>query len=134
MSRYMMINRLRWPVFLLMVGGIALFHQMGIVDSFWHLFWPLLLIMFGVFMLAERAALAAEPGYPPPPYPGAPYPGVPYPGQYPGGQPYPGAPYAGAADPNAATTAEQYTDPESTAIVPVPLHDLTTHDPEGGQS
>jgi hypothetical protein len=126
MSRYVMIRRLRGPVFLMMVGVIALFHKMGLIDHPWHLFWPLLLIMFGVFMLAERAALAAEPGYPPPPYPGAPYPG-----QYPGGQPYPGT-----VDPNAAPVAPQYTDPESTAIVPVPLHDLTTHDqdPEGGQS
>jgi len=133
MSRYVMIRRLRGPVFLMMVGGIALFHQMGLIDHPWHLFWPLLLIMFGVFMLAERAALAAEPGYPPPPYSGEPYPG-----QYPGGQPHPGAPYAGTVDPNAAAAAPQYTDtdPESTAIVPVPLHDLTTQDqdPEGGQS
>jgi hypothetical protein len=124
MSRYIMIRRLRGPVFLMMVGGIALFHQLGIIDSFWHLFWPLLLIMFGVFMLAERAALAAEEGYPQPPYPG----------QYPGGQPYPGAPYAVAVDPNAATAAPQYADPETTAIMPVPMHDLTTQDPEGGQS
>jgi hypothetical protein len=129
MSRYMMIRRLRGPVFLLLVGGIALFRQMGIIHSFSHLFWPLLLIMFGVFMLAERAALAAEAGYPPPPYPGAPYPG-----QYPGGQPYAGAPFAGTVDPNAAPAAPQYAESETTAIVPVPVHDLTTHDPEGGQS
>lgn len=128
MSRYVMIRRLRGPVFLMMVGVIALFHQMGIIHSFWHLFWPLLLIMFGVFMLAERAALASEPGYPLPPYPGTPYPS-PY-----AGQPYPGTPYAGAVDPYAAPAAPQYTEPETTAIVPVPMHDLTTQDPEGGQS
>ena len=84
-----------------------------------------------VLSQAERAALAAEVGYPP-----APYPGAPYPSQYPGGQPYPGAPYAGTVDPNAAPVAPQYTEQESTAIVPVPLHDLATQDqdPEGGQS
>jgi hypothetical protein len=58
---------------------------MGVVSHFWHLFWPLLFITIGVIMLAERAALAADGGYPPifsstdpraatgvPPYPGQP--------------------------------------------------------------
>jgi hypothetical protein len=76
MSRYMMIRRLRGPAFLLMAGVIALLHQLGVIDHFWHFFWPLLLILLGVFMLAERAALASEGGYPPVPYPGAPYPGA----------------------------------------------------------
>ena len=91
MSRYIMIRRLRGPAFLLLVGVIALLHQMGVINSFWHLFWPLLLIMLGVLLLAERAALAAEGGYPPMPYPGQPYPGQPYSGQYPAGAPQPGA-------------------------------------------
>jgi len=122
MSRYIMIRRLRGPAFLMLIGIVALFHQMGILDHPWHFFWPLFLILLGVFMLAERAAMAAEGGYPPAPYPP--------------GQPYPGAPYAGTVDPNAAPAAQQYTEPESAAIVPVPLHDLTTQDqnPEGGQS
>ena len=34
--------------------------------------WPLILIFFGVFMLAERAALADEEMYPPMPFPGGP--------------------------------------------------------------
>jgi hypothetical protein len=71
-----MIRRLRGPAFLLMAGVIALLHQLGVIDHFWHFFWPLLLILLGVFMLAERAALAAEGGYPPVPYPCAPYPGA----------------------------------------------------------
>ena len=90
MSYYIMIRRLRAPAILLLAGGIALLHQTGIIHRGWSLFWPLLLILLGVLLLAERAALAAEGGYPPPmPYPGAPYPGAPsattgvpaYPGQ-----------------------------------------------------
>lgn len=124
MSRYVMIRRLRGPLFLVMIGGILLFHQMGIFDHPWHVFWPFLLIYMGVFMLAERAALAADGGYPPP---------FPYPGSYPGGQPYPGAPYAAAADPNAAASTPQYAAPEATAIVPAEPYE-PVKDPEGGQS
>ena len=65
MSRYIMIRRLRGPAILLLIGVLALLHQMGVVNHFWHLFWPLLFILIGVIMLAERAALAAEGGYPP---------------------------------------------------------------------
>ena len=65
MSSYIMIRRLRGPAILLLIGVLALLHQMGVVGHFWHLFWPLLFIMIGVIMLAERAALAAEGGYPP---------------------------------------------------------------------
>ncbi len=43
------------------------------IPYFWRLFWPLLLIMIGLLMLAERAALAAE-GYAP--FFGATYAGV----------------------------------------------------------
>ena len=134
MSRYIMIRRLRGPLFLVMVGGIALFHQLGLIDHFWHFFLPFLLIFLGVFMLAERAALAAEGGYPPVPFPGS-YPG-PYPSSYPGGQPYAGAPYAAAIDPNdpnAATSAPQYAVPEASASVPAEPYE-PVKDPEGGQS
>ena len=89
MSRYVLIRRLRGPAFLLLLGTVALLHQMGIVYHFWHLFWPLALILFGVLLLAERAALEME-GYPL--YPGVPpVPGGTYP-TGPAGQGGPGAP------------------------------------------
>jgi hypothetical protein len=70
MSRYILIRRLRGPVILLLMGTLALLHQMGVIPYFWRLFWPLLLITVGLLLLAERAALAAE-GYPL--FPGAPW-------------------------------------------------------------
>jgi len=63
MSRYMLIHRLRAPAVLLLIGILALLHQSGVIPDFWRLFWPLLFILLGVLLLAERAALAAE-GYP----------------------------------------------------------------------
>lgn len=76
MNRFMLIRRLRGPAFLLLLGIVALLHQTGVVYHFWHWFWPLALILWGVMLLAERAALEIE-GYPPmyqdPQYPG-PYP------------------------------------------------------------
>jgi hypothetical protein len=68
-----MIRRLRGPAILLLIGVVALLVQTGVIDHFWHWFLPLLLILLGVIMLAERAVLASEGGYPPPPYPGSPY-------------------------------------------------------------
>ncbi len=61
MSRYILIRRLRGPAFLLLVGVIALLAQADILR--WSQSWPLFLILAGLLMLAERAALAAE-GYP----------------------------------------------------------------------
>ena len=52
MSRYMLIRRLRGPAFLLLLGIIALLHQTGVVYHFWHLFWPLALILWGVYRMA----------------------------------------------------------------------------------
>jgi hypothetical protein len=83
MSHYIMIRRLRGPAILLLIGGVWLLHATGVIYHPWHWFWPLLLIMIGIFMLAERAALYAEGGYPVMPYPGQP----PYPGAYPGSIP-----------------------------------------------
>jgi hypothetical protein len=111
MSRYILIRRLRGPAFLLLVGVIALLAQAHILG--WDKSWPLFLILWGVLMLAERAALAAEGGYPPPPYTGSPYP-----------------------NPNYPTTgggAPQYTPQPSTAIVPTHSHPFGD-DPDGGQS
>ncbi|HWE85346.1 MAG TPA: DUF5668 domain-containing protein [Terracidiphilus sp.] len=83
MNRYILIRRLRGPAFLLLVGLIALLNQMDILS--WGHAWPLFLILAGVLLLAERAALPGEdyltnpygvPG-PPPAQPGtAPAPGT----------------------------------------------------------
>ncbi|MGD0859206.1 MAG: DUF5668 domain-containing protein [Terracidiphilus sp.] len=127
MSRYVMIRRLRFPAFLLLIGVIALLHQMGLIAHFWHLFWPLLLIMIGTFMIAERAALAAEGGYPPGVYPG------PFCGSYPVGPPYPGVPYAGPVDPNAVAGTPQNPTPEPPATIPADSEEFGS-DLNGGQS
>jgi hypothetical protein len=100
MSHYIMIHRLRGPAILLLIGGLALLDQTGVIHHFWGWFWPLLLILLGVFMLAERAALAAEGGYPMWPYPGQPYPGA-----NPGGAP----PYPTAENStNVSASAEEF--------------------------
>jgi len=116
MSRYILIRRLRGPAFLLLVGVIALLAQAHILS--WGKSWPLYLILWGVLMLAERAALAAEGGYPP--YPGAPYPGAVDPATQTGVSPYPGQP-----------VSTYQTQPA--AIVPAHSHDFDK-DPNGGQS
>ena len=82
MSYYIMIRRLRGPAILLLIGFVALLDHTRVIHHFWGWFLTLLLIMIGVFMLAERMALAAEGGYPLWPYQGPPYPGT-----YPGGTP-----------------------------------------------
>jgi hypothetical protein len=64
MNRYLLIRRLRGPAFLLLVGVIALLAQANILS--WGQSWPLFLILAGLLLLAERAALAGE-RYPPPP-------------------------------------------------------------------
>ena len=102
MNRYIFIRRLRVPAVLLLIGVLALLHQVGAVEHFWRLFWPLLLIMLGVIMLAERAALEADDGYP----------------MVPGGQ------YPGMGQPGAAPGAGQAAGTTSTAIVPAHPQDL----------
>ncbi len=69
MNRYIMIRRLRGPAVLLLIGVMALLAQANILG--WGQSWPLILILIGLMLLAERAALAAG-GYPPPP--GTPWP------------------------------------------------------------
>ena len=71
MNRYILIRRFRAPAFLLLVGVIALLNEANVLS--WGQCWPLFLILAGVLLLAERAALAGE-GYPPPP--GSPWPGT----------------------------------------------------------
>jgi hypothetical protein len=112
MSRYILIRRLRGPAILLLIGTIALLHSSGVIQSFWRLFWPLLLILLGVMLLAERAALAAEGGFEE--------------------WPYGGRTQAGATDPRAATGVQPYPG-QATAIVPASGQDFGK-DPSGGQS
>jgi hypothetical protein len=103
-NRYILIRRLRAPAVLLLIGVLALLHQIGVIDHFWHLFWPLLFILIGAILLAERAVLSVDSGIAPP---------------------YPGVPYAGA--PGSTAPA-----PES-SIVPTHSHD-SDNNPNGGQS
>jgi hypothetical protein len=120
MNRYIFIRRLRGPAFLMLVGVNALLAQAHILG--WGRSWPLYLVLAGVLLLAERAALAAD-GYPP-------YPGQyqdPYPGQYPGQ--YPGAPYNAAGDPLSQATAGQQPPQPGSAIVPAQPHEIVEHDP-----
>jgi hypothetical protein len=111
MSRYILIRRLRGPAFLLLVGVIALLNQADVLS--WGHAWPLFLILGGVLLLAERAALATE-GYPP--YPGQ------APGEYPGA--YGTTPYAGTANPTPPAST-------GTSIVPAASDD---YERRGGQS
>jgi len=85
MNRYIMIRRLRGPAVLLLIGVMALLSQANILG--WGQSWPLILILIGLLLLAERAALATG-GYPPPP--GAPWPNAAQ-GTGHGPQPTPGA-------------------------------------------
>jgi len=70
MNHYIMIRRLRGPAFLLLVGVLALLNQLDILS--WGESWPLFMILAGVLLLAERAALWTG-GYPQGPYPSQPY-------------------------------------------------------------
>jgi len=120
MNRYIFIRRLRGPAFLMLVGVIALLAQAHILS--WGKSWPLYLILAGVLLLAERAALSVD-GYPP------------YPGQYPdpyAGQ-YPGSAYPGAGDPLAAAAPGQPPAQPGTSIVPANPHDIEL-DRDRGQS
>ena len=112
MNRYIMIHRLRVPAYLLLIGVLELLRESHIIPSFWHLFWPLALILAGVIMLAERAALSADGGYP---------------------APFPGVPYEGPNDPRAATGIPPYPG-QPVAIVPAHEYDKDGKDFDGGQS
>ena len=65
MNRYIMIRRLRGPAFLLLIGVLALLHQMATSLSFWRRSGRWCSFWSACIMLAERAALAADGGYPP---------------------------------------------------------------------
>lgn len=106
MNRYILIRRLRGPAFLLLVGVLALLNQADILT--WGKSWPLYLILAGVLLLAERAALEAGG----PPMQAAPYQGM---------------PYAGAGNP-----AAEPVQAGSTSMVARQPQDLDKA-PEGGQ-
>ena len=93
MNSYIMIRRLRFPMILLLAGVIALLDRMNVIYDFWRWFVPLLLILLGVLLLAERVVLSAG-GYTGMPFPGAPYPGAPDPRAATGFGTYPGQPEA----------------------------------------
>lgn len=63
MNQYYLLRRLRGPVILVTIGVMALLDQYDVL-SFGRS-WPVILIVFGVLMLAERMVLAQMP--PPPP-------------------------------------------------------------------
>ena len=109
MNRYILIRRLRGPAILLLLGILALLDEAGVIDHFWSLFWPLLLIMIGVMLLAERAALAMD-------------------GSGDGYGPYPCAPYGGSVDQNPAQPPAA----PGTAMVPSPMQDLPQRFGNGG--
>jgi hypothetical protein len=67
MNRLHAIRGLRTPVFLLLFGVVALMRHQGWTSRFWSIFIPLCLITWGLFLLAEQAALSSEAGLPPQP-------------------------------------------------------------------
>jgi hypothetical protein len=120
MNRYIFIRRLRGPAILLLIGGVELLHQLGVLRHSWGWIWPLGLILIGALWLAERAALHDEDGYPQGPYP--------YQASYP--PPYAGAPYGAGfsgAGPGAAAPQQP-----GTAIVPAKTNDFGSGS-NGGQ-
>ena len=62
MNQYLMLRRLRGPLILVTIGVMALLDQYGVL-SFGRS-WPLILIVLGIWQLAERVALSKTP--PPP--------------------------------------------------------------------
>ncbi len=100
MSRYILIRRLRGPALLLLLGVMDLLAQTHVLR--WEQSWPLFLIALGVFLLAERVALAAE-GYSL--FPRGPCQGA------------PNQPFGQVPGQNARQTT-------STSIVPSPKHDF----------
>ncbi len=114
--RWLLIRRLRGPVYLLTFGLTALLHQWNVL-SFGQS-WPLYLIVAGILTLLERAAITGTPIDPG--FPGG-YPNQGYPGQtY---QPYPGQVYPAPAQSYPAANQQP-----GTSIVPANPTDIT---PEG---
>jgi hypothetical protein len=70
------IQAVRGPLMLITLGALVAIDYAGIY-GFWRT-WPILIIVFGVLKLVERANAKPAPPNPYPPYPPS--------GQYPGGQ------------------------------------------------
>jgi hypothetical protein len=69
----------RGPIMLITLGSLVAIDYAGIY-GFWRT-WPILIIVFGVLKLLERASAKPAPPY------SQNYPGQNYPGQYPGNPP-----------------------------------------------
>jgi hypothetical protein len=59
MNRWLLLRRARGPAFLILFGITVLLSQWDVLSL--RRSWPLYLILAGVLLLAERAALAAPP-------------------------------------------------------------------------
>jgi len=70
------LQAIRGPLMLITLGALVAVDYAG-VYGFWRT-WPILIIVFGLLKLLERAS--AKPAPPPPPY------SAPYPSGQPGGQ------------------------------------------------
>ena len=94
MNQYLLLRRLRGPLILVTIGVMALLNQYDVL-SFGRS-WPLILIVIGILMLAERISLTQMP----PPPPGGYYPQgyVPSP---------PVQPVAGQAESNYAAQSQE---------------------------
>lgn len=79
-SFWELARAVRGPIMLVTFGILMALNHMDKIG--FERTWPILIIMYGLLRLAERAA-----GRPlPPPYPTAAYPPPPYPAQYPPAQ------------------------------------------------
>jgi hypothetical protein len=132
MSRYILIRRLRGPAILLLIGTMALLHRFGVIPYFWRLTWPLLLIIWGLLLLAERTALASE-GCPIFPWgPGHDAGTGPNQGMN-AGAPTADAPIASAGQGGPSSSVGQGEAPTGALVVPSPWQELEKNK-EGGQS
>lgn len=66
-ARYVAIRKMRWPALLITLGVTALLAQFNLIS--YEQSWPLYLIVFGLFKLAENLALSAALASPQPPSP-----------------------------------------------------------------
>jgi hypothetical protein len=58
MNRWYQIRRLRGAIILILIGVLALLNQWHVMN--WDTSWPLILIVIGLLMVAERAVWSAD--------------------------------------------------------------------------